>query len=103
MVKTGNGLWRPLAFILWHFPKMAFPAGKLTASVQWPSTSPDPLLSFPSTRTTGSASFLPIVLFNEIVGHSRRLQNRTAGVLLRKWQKVMLFLSLDFLIFGNTF
>ncbi|CAA9329477.1 MAG: hypothetical protein AVDCRST_MAG56-7308 [uncultured Cytophagales bacterium] len=103
MVKTGNGLWRPLAFILWHFPKMALPAGKLTASAQWPSVLRNPLLSFPGTRPAGSASFLPIVLFSEIIGHSRRLQNRSGAVLLRKWQKVMLFLSPDFLIFGNTF
>lgn len=103
MVKTGNTPWWPFPFILWHFPKLALYAGNLTKAVKSPTNSGNPLSAFSGARQTGSASLLPIVHFSETPGGFRRSFHLPTAVLLPKWQKVMLFVSPDFLIFGHTF
>jgi hypothetical protein len=62
MVKTGNTLWWPIAFILWHFPKVALPAGRQTGALKGPSTSQNTLFSFPGTPDTGFAPSFFLVL-----------------------------------------
>jgi len=103
MVKTESTLWLLFTLILWHFLELALRAGKLTEAVKWPFKFQNPRLAFPDTRKTGSAPSFSIVHFDEIIGNSRHSPNSPGAILLPKWQKAMLFISSDFLIFGNTF
>jgi hypothetical protein len=75
MVKTGNTLWWALAFTFWHFPKLASHAGKLKASLKWPSDFRSALLALPCPlKTVPALSFL-IAHFSETQGSFRHFHN----------------------------